>query len=78
MFLKVNGFTDGLREYCEEEGITKIPYFHLYRHQAMVSEFTANMSPPALKRLRLELDVHSRPGADAAAAADADAAAARA
>lgn len=78
MFLKVNGYEDGLREYVDGEGITKIPYFHLYRHQSRVSEFTANMSPPALKLLRRELDVHSRAGADAGAAADADAAAAHA
>lgn len=69
VFLKVNGFKDGLREHCEALGITRIPYFHFHTAAGLACEFTANMSPPALKRLRRELELHSG-GAAAAASAE--------
>lgn len=78
LFLKVNGFLDGLREYCEEEEITKIPFFHFYRHGQRVAEFTANMQPEKLKLLRRQIEVHSASGADPQAAAEQAAAASRA
>ena len=78
IFLKVNGFVDGLREYCEREDVTRIPYFHLYRHGARVAEFSANMQPERLRFLRSQVEAHSAPGADAGAAAEHAAAVARA
>lgn len=68
-FLKVNGFLDGLRDYCEEEGITQIPFFRFYRQKEMVAEFTANMQPQKLKLLRRNIELHSGAGAEAGAAA---------
>ncbi|KAI8474153.1 MAG: hypothetical protein J3K34DRAFT_409011 [Monoraphidium minutum] len=58
LFLKVDGARDGLREYCEAQGVTKIPYFQLYRGGARVAEFSANMRPEKLALLRAQLDEH--------------------
>jgi len=55
LFIKVNGFLDEFRGYCDTMGITKIPYFHLYRGNKRVSEFTANMRPEKLALLREEI-----------------------
>jgi thiol-disulfide isomerase/thioredoxin len=55
LFIKVNGFLDEFRAYCDAMGITKIPYFHLYRSNKRVSEFTANMRPEKLALLRAEI-----------------------
>jgi thioredoxin-like negative regulator of GroEL len=78
VFLKVNGFVDGLREYCEGEGIHQIPYFHFYRHGRRVAAFSANMQPEKLALLRRQIAEHAAPGADAEAAAERDASVARA
>lgn len=59
VFLKVNGFVDGLREHCEREGITRIPYFHFYRGGERVAEFTANMQPEKLKLLRRTIELNT-------------------
>ena len=55
LFIKVDGFLDEFRGYCNDMGITKIPYFHLYRGNKRVSEFTANMRPEKLALLRAEI-----------------------
>ncbi|GBF87553.1 thioredoxin-like protein, chloroplastic [Raphidocelis subcapitata] len=70
VFLKVNGYTEELRDYCDRQGITQIPFFHFYRHGALVAAFSANMQPEKLRLLRRQLEVHSAPGADAEAAAE--------
>jgi hypothetical protein len=58
LFLKVDGSADGLREYCEAQGVTKIPFFHFYRDGARVAELTANMQPEKLRLLRDTLEAH--------------------
>jgi thioredoxin-like negative regulator of GroEL len=63
VMLKVNGYTDGLREYCEAEGITQIPYFHFYRSGARVAAFSANMQPEKLRLLRRTIELHAPPAA---------------
>jgi thioredoxin-like negative regulator of GroEL len=70
--LKVNGADERLRPYLEAQGVTKIPYFHLYRHGRRVAEFTANLQPEKLRVLRQHLTEHMP--AAAAGAEDAEAA----
>lgn len=62
LFLKVNGFIEDLREYCEEEGINKIPFFHFYKDGERVAAFTANMQPDKLKLLRAQIALYSGGG----------------
>lgn len=57
-FIKVNGSNEELRVYCEQMGISRIPYFHLYRDGQRVSHFTANMRPEKLRLLRSEIAQH--------------------
>lgn len=66
VFLKVNGFLEGLRDYVDSEGITQIPFFHFYAGGARVAAFAANMSPEKLRLLRRTIEQH---GAAAAATA---------
>ena len=63
VFLKVNGYVDSLREFCEAEGITQIPYFHFYRAGARVAAFSANMQPEKLRLLRRQIELHAAPAA---------------
>lgn len=58
LFIKVNGLQGDLQQYCESMGITRIPYFHFYRGNKRVSEFTANMRPDKLAMLRAEIAAH--------------------
>lgn len=58
LFVKVNGLTGDLQAYCESMGITRIPYFHFYRANKRVAEFTANMRPEKLAMLRAEIAAH--------------------
>jgi thiol-disulfide isomerase/thioredoxin len=58
LFVKVNGLTGDLQAYCESMGITRIPYFHFYRANKRVAEFTANMRPDKLALLRAEIAAH--------------------
>lgn len=58
LFVKVNGLTGDLQAYCESMGITRIPYFHFYRANKRVAEFTANMRPEKLAMLRTEIAAH--------------------
>lgn len=69
VFIKVNGSVDELRAYCEQAGITRIPYFHLYCGGERVSHFTANMRPEKLKLLRSEIAKHRSGSGEAATAA---------
>lgn len=78
VFLKVNGYVEGLRQYCESNEITQIPYFHFYRHGQRVAAFSANMQPEKLRLLRQQLAAHSARGADPQAAAELDASVSRA
>lgn len=62
-FVKVNGLGgDDLRAYVEAMQIDKIPYFHFYKANARVAEFTANMRPERLALLRAELAAHGGNG----------------
>lgn len=67
LFVKVNGFLSELQAYCEAMGINRIPFFHLYRNNKRVSEFTANMRPEKLALLRAEIAANK---ANPVAAAD--------
>lgn len=58
LFVKVNGLQGDLQQYCESMGITRIPYFHFYRANKRVAEFTANMRPEKLAMLRAEIAAH--------------------
>jgi thiol-disulfide isomerase/thioredoxin len=58
LFIKVNGLQGDLQQYCESMGITRIPYFHFYRGNKRVAEFTANMRPDKLAMLRSEIAAH--------------------
>jgi len=57
-FLKVNGLVGDLQDYCEAMQITRIPYFHFYRSNKRVAEFSANMRPDKLALLRAEIAAH--------------------
>lgn len=58
LFLKVNGLTGDLKQYCEDMGITRIPFFHFYRANKRVAAFAANMRPEKLALLRAEIAAH--------------------
>lgn len=58
LFLKVNGLEGDLQAYCDSMGITRIPYFQVYRANKRVAEFTANMRPDKLALLRAEIAAH--------------------
>lgn len=58
LFVKVNGLEGDLQQYCEDMQITRIPYFHFYRANKRVAEFTANMRPDKLALLRAEIAAH--------------------
>lgn len=58
LFIKVNGLQGDLQQYCESMGITRIPYFHFYRFNKRVAEFTANLRPDKLSMLRAEIAAH--------------------
>lgn len=58
LFLKVNGLVGDLMAYVEAMNITKIPYFHFYKHNKRVAEFSANMRPEKLRLLRAEIAAH--------------------
>lgn len=58
LFLKVNGLVGDLMEYVEAMEITRIPYFHLYKNNKRVAEFSANMRPEKLALLRAEIAAH--------------------
>eukprot|EP00878_Enallax_costatus_P000618 GHUV01000719.1.p1 GENE.GHUV01000719.1~~GHUV01000719.1.p1 ORF type:complete len:220 (+),score=45.80 GHUV01000719.1:221-880(+) len=58
LFLKVNGLVGDLMEYVEAMEITRIPYFHFYKNNKRVAEFSANMRPEKLALLRAEIAAH--------------------
>jgi thiol-disulfide isomerase/thioredoxin len=58
LFLKVNGLVGDLMEYIEAMEITRIPYFHFYKNNKRVAEFSANMRPEKLALLRAEIAAH--------------------
>jgi len=73
VLLKVNGGLDGLREYCEAVGVTKIPFFHFYRGFPLrrVAAFTASMQPERLKLLRQQIEAHAAAALEDGAAVEA-------
>eukprot|EP00882_Tetradesmus_deserticola_P004749 GHRQ01005005.1.p2 GENE.GHRQ01005005.1~~GHRQ01005005.1.p2 ORF type:complete len:130 (+),score=59.09 GHRQ01005005.1:632-1021(+) len=58
VFLKVNGLVGDLMQYVEAMQITRIPYFHFYKNNKRVAEFSANMRPDKLALLRAEIAAH--------------------
>lgn len=61
VFCKVNGAaSEELRQYCEDMGIDRIPYFHFYKDGRRVDHFSANMRPEKLQQLRLTIAAHRR------------------
>lgn len=58
LFLKINGSIDEFQNFCEKRGITRIPYFQLYRGGQIVSEFVASLRPEKLALLRGEIGKH--------------------
>lgn len=58
VFLKVNGLVGDLLQYVEAMQITRIPYFHFYKNNKRVAEFSANMRPDKLALLRAEIAAH--------------------
>jgi hypothetical protein len=47
-----------LMQYVEAMQITRIPYFHFYKNNKRVAEFSANMRPDKLALLRAEIAAH--------------------
>lgn len=76
LFLKLNGLAGDLKAYCEDVGITRIPFFHFYRANKRVAAFAANMRPEKLALLRAEIAVHKQQAVRASAPQHAVAAAA--
>lgn len=66
LFLKVNGLVGDLMEYVEAMEITRIPYFHFYKNNKRVAEFSANMRPEKLAMLRAEIAAHKEQPMDQA------------
>ncbi|KAF8061095.1 thioredoxin-like 1-2 [Scenedesmus sp. PABB004] len=69
VFVKVNGLVGDLQAYCEDMGITRIPFFHFYRANKRVAAFSANMRPERLALLRAEILAQTEAAAATAAAA---------
>lgn len=55
LFLKVNAGLEDLYNFCVDMGLTKVPYFVLYRKQQKVSQFSASLNPAKLALLRAEI-----------------------
>ncbi|GLC40978.1 hypothetical protein PLESTB_000960600 [Pleodorina starrii] len=55
LFLKVNGSNEALRPVFEEEGITKVPFFHCMRDGRVLSRFSASLNTEKLAHLRKEV-----------------------
>ncbi|KAK9817846.1 hypothetical protein WJX72_003017 [[Myrmecia] bisecta] len=54
LFLTVNGGDDSeLRELCVGLGVTKLPYFHLYRGGELIEQFAANLTK--VDKIRAEI-----------------------
>ena len=54
---QVNAVGDQLHSFCESIGVTKVPYFHVYKGGALVSQFSANLS--TINRVRGEIKAHA-------------------
>lgn len=59
-FAKINGFNELLRPFFDQSGVTKVPFFHLYRNKEVVSKFSASLSPEKLAQLRSEIRKHKQ------------------